>query len=93
MISTVKPAAKQALKIAQQARTGKKADHFEAHVILEEDIVVLADGKVVWVEEGLLHGEGLPCHLLPLLVILIDLNLHLRASHWLYLTASERQEM
>ena len=38
----------------------QQAHHLEAHVILEEDIVVVGDGKVMWIEEGLLHGKGLP---------------------------------
>lgn len=51
--------------------------HCKAHGILEEHIVVLSDGKVMWVEEGLLHGEGVACHLLPVCVKLIDVNHHL----------------
>lgn len=71
------------------AGLGKEADHFEAHGILEENIVVLADGKVMGVEKGLVHGECLPCNLLPCRIILIDLNLHLCTSDWLDLTASK----
>ena len=48
-----------------KAGLGKEANHFEAHGILEENIVVLADGKVMGVEKGLVHGECLPCNLLP----------------------------
>lgn len=53
--------------------------HLEAHSILEEDIVVLADGKVMGVEEGLLHAELLAGHLLPVLIKLVDVNGHLRS--------------
>ncbi len=55
---------------------GPGAHHLEAHGILEEHIIVLADGKVMRVEEGLLHGELLSCHLLPVLIKLIDVNGH-----------------
>ena len=51
--------------------------HCKAHGVLEKHIVVLGDRKVMWVEKGLLHGEGVACHLLPLLVKLIDVNHHL----------------
>lgn len=50
--------------------------HCKAHGVLEEHIVVLGDCKVMWVEEGLLHGEGVACHLLPVSVKLIDVNHH-----------------
>lgn len=43
----------------------ESSDHLEAHCVLEEDIVVLADGKVVGVKESILHGKCLPCNLLP----------------------------
>ena len=71
---------------------GGSAYHFEAHGILEEHVVVLADGKVMRVEKGLLHCEALPCNLLPLLIILVDLNAHLSASHWLDLAASNTRD-
>lgn len=54
----------------------KQAYHLETHSILEEDIVVLADSKVMGVEEGLVHGELLACHLLPILIKLVDINGH-----------------
>ena len=78
---------------AEKASREKESDHFEAHGVLEENIVVLADGKVMGVEEGLLHGERLPCNLLPCRIILIDLNLHLCTSDWLDLTASKTPKL
>ena len=65
----------------------KQAYHLEAHSILEEDIVVLADSKVVGVEEGLVHGELLACHLLPILIKLVYVNGHFRPCQWLDLAA------
>ena len=61
--------------------------HLEAHSILEEDVVVLADGKVMGVEEGLVHAELLASHLLPVLIKLVDVNGHLRSRQRLDLTA------
>jgi len=65
----------------------KQAYHLEAHSILEEDIVVLADSKVMGVEEGLVHGELLACHLLPVLIKLVDVNGHFRPCQRLDLAA------
>lgn len=65
----------------------KQAYHLEAHSILEEDIVVLADSKVMGVEEGLVHGELLACHLLPILIKLVDINGHFRPCQRLDLAA------
>lgn len=71
----------------------ESSDHLEAHCVLEEDIVILADSKVVGVKESILHGECLPCNLLPLWVILVDFNLHLCACDWLDVTASTKPNM
>ena len=65
----------------------KQAYHLEAHSILEEDIVVLTDSKVMGVEEGLVHGELLACHLLPVLIKLVDVNGHFRPCQRLDLAA------
>jgi len=63
--------------------------HLEAHGILEEDIVVLADSKVMRVEEGLVHGKLLACHLLPILIKLVYVNGHFRPCQRLDLAACE----
>ena len=62
--------------------------HCKAHGVLEEHIVVLGDSKVMGVEKGLLHGEALACHLLPVIIKLIDVNHHLRPRKGLHVAAT-----
>lgn len=54
---------------------------------LKEDVIVWCDGKVMRVEEAVLHCETCACQLLPLAAILHHVNRHVRISKGLQHTA------